>query len=1090
MAQNNNLRSKPVEDLDDMVYISDEEDINIIKPSSVKPGMIPEIKGFYPAERDDLTGRCHVTDKRPQDLPKPEETEENGRYALVIRYSRCYDGRKNLSVSSIVVQSPLLKMVLGWVLKDYPCMAPELDRLELVSPFRPFVHRWQRLTNALEWEQDPETKSHIQLFYDALKTELELTLETRSDFLDHKTITFNALWMIFSPGDIIFTTYNKRQVGARLIDSMIDSGRHEDVYRLECEMIHSDGTSFGWGRHSFEIPEFAGMKKIYDLPVFPLYFHRNVDKIKQKLVNNGQAYERLLGFHHKQYQGIALDGYHPFYVDSRIIIDAETHGCHNPDRQICLKPLRKAKNNTSTAPNHSEQSDSSEVEEEVAKATNKSDKSNTVPALTDEQRMVCGTSVKGYSLRNKRWLDFFVDNIKDIDWKENAREDVVLEEEQKDLIFSMAEGHRLNHQGLQTKGLNVLICGPTGVGKTLTVESVAESLHAPLLYLTSADVDVDPKDPDLESPFTDLLEMCGRWNMVLLLDVANGRLDGDLLDKEEEYCMDNRFLSRFHVTVNLPELSTAMRETIWQKSLESNKDISFFVDRKTLADWPLNGREIANAVTAAKTLARNGTLDMKHLERVIPASKRPIVKDTFVEDVWAFPPVSKDRKKKKAKKPLVNEVIEIVEEPAKRGDDDGGNWSISGTKKSSKKDVFEKPDSLGNQQEHGADKARDTQAIRESRTSNWVDTDLANEYKFVSPPPQAVDETSRLIRNAWHFGATEVKDEPGFSETKHLEKEKHANVKEAKKPEVPASPPLLEVDDGWGGFGIKKSKKSKNVALKEAEDVMPAKVVRVEGLLTVPEIDDRWGSFGIKKNKKSKKAALKEAEDAIPTECSKDEESLPVPDIDDDWGSFGSKKDKKAKKTSGKVLEAPVPAPAPEPVPAVTITATESLLPPVEVDEWDFWASSRKTTKDKKKAVVDEPFPVADHSAENVPLVTKPNVKEGQGVENVRVLHNCPTCEVGGTKRTVRHGEHCEKCGTFFNYGATKHDVVQPAQLSRCRTCAEYQGVLKGHFCKRCGTYEGTRKIVCKGCALEKCFNKYKVLELPCEDFYELNSRI
>lgn len=119
--------------------------------------------------------------------------------------------------------------------------------------------------------------------------------------------------------------------------------------------------------------------------------------------------------------------------------------------------------------------------------------STKVPTLTDDQRMVCGTSVKGYSLRNKRWLDFFVDSIKDIEWKENAEDDVVLEEEQKDLIFSMAEGHRMRHEGLQTKGLNILICGPTGVGKTFTVESVAESLHAPLLYLTSADVDLDPR---------------------------------------------------------------------------------------------------------------------------------------------------------------------------------------------------------------------------------------------------------------------------------------------------------------------------------------------------------------------------------------------------------------------------------------------------------------------------------------------------------------------------------------------------------------------------------------------------------------------
>ncbi|KAL8787731.1 MAG: hypothetical protein Q9213_002051 [Squamulea squamosa] len=1148
MAQTNELPAKPVEDLDDMVYVSDEEEsmnANVKPPSSsTEPGMIPEIKAFYPGEGDDFAGRY------PLDFPDPEETDENARYALVIRYARCYDGRRNFTLSSIVVQSPLLKKVLGWVLKDYPRMAPELDRLELVCPFRPFVHRWQRLINALEWEQDPETKSHIQLFYDALKTELDLTLKTRNDFIDHKTITFNALWMIFSPGDIICTTYHNREVCARFIDSVIDSGRHEDLYRLECEMIHSDGTSFGWGPHSFGIPEFAGLKKIYELPVYPLNFHRHVDKITRKLVNNGQAYERLFGFHHKQYQGIARDGQFPFYVNSRIIVDAETYGCHHP-RQIRLKPLKKAEfqdvHKTATTLDHSEHSDSSDTEEEVAETTSKINKSNTISALTDEQRMVCGATVKGYSLRNKRWLDFFVDNIKDIDWKENAKDDVVLEEEQKDLIFSMVEGHRLNHQGVQTKGLNILICGPTGVGKTLTVESVAESLRAPLLYLTSADLDVDPKDPDLESPFTDLLDMCGKWNMILLLDQVNGRLDGDMLDKEEsteytsllraleshataffvtcyssaEDCMDNRFLSRFHMTLDLPELSTATRESIWQKCLESHKDISFFVDRKTLADWPLNGREIANAVTAAKTLVRNGTLDMKHLERVIPASKRPIVKDPIIKDFWGFPPVSKGKKKNKAKKP----VVETIEEPVKRDDDDWGNWSINGTKKSSKKDLVgsKEPDSLGNHQEQDAEKAVDTEAIRKNRTSNWVGSDITNDNTIFSPPPRDINETSQRNKDAWRFAAAEVEDKWGFR-AKLPEKEEQANVKEPEEPEVPASPPLVEVDDGWGGFGIKKNKRSKKIALEEAEDVVPAKVVHVPGLQPVPDSDDGWGGFGIKKNKKtkkialedvedvmpakvvhvaglfpapdnddgwggfgskknkkSKKVALKDTEDAMPAEDFKDKESLPVPDIDDDWGSFGLKKDKKAKKTSSKVPEAPASSLEPAAAPAETTTATEALLPPVEVDEWDFWASSKKTKKGKNKAVVDEPFAVADHSAEDVPLAIKSASEEGRGIEDVRVLHNCPTCEVEGTKWSVRHGDHCEKCGALFDHGAAKRDVVQPVQLSQCRTCTEYQGVMKGHFCKRCGTYEGTRKIVCKSCALEKGFNKYKVLELPCE---------
>ncbi|KAL8664156.1 MAG: hypothetical protein Q9168_007957 [Polycauliona sp. 1 TL-2023] len=318
MAGTNNPAPKSIEDLDDMVYVSDEEDANsqanATQPFlSVEPGMIPDIKTLY-LDTNHESGRPTVNDKAPNDLPEPKESEETARYALLIRYTRCFDGRKKLAISSILIQSPLLKKVLAWVLKDYPCMAPTLDRLEVVAPFHPFVHRWERLVTALQSEQHPETKSHIQLFYDALKTELDLNLETREDFFKHNIITFSALWMIFSPGDIVFVTRNRRQHAARLVKSMVRSDRDEDVCVLECESVHCDGTSFGVGEHFFEIFEFSGMRKIDSLPFYPLRFHRNVDKITQELIQNGKAYERLVGIHHKHYQGIALEGHRPFYV--------------------------------------------------------------------------------------------------------------------------------------------------------------------------------------------------------------------------------------------------------------------------------------------------------------------------------------------------------------------------------------------------------------------------------------------------------------------------------------------------------------------------------------------------------------------------------------------------------------------------------------------------------------------------------------------------------------------------------------------------------------------------------------------------------
>ncbi|KAL8794792.1 MAG: hypothetical protein Q9182_007593 [Xanthomendoza sp. 2 TL-2023] len=930
------MAGPPVEDFDEMVFVSDDDDENRKTNNSsnksppkssspAEPGMIPCIKSFYPGEKDDW-GRCIATDKRPEDLPEPEETEESGRYALAIRYSRCYDGRKSLGISSVVVQSPLLNKVLGHVLKDYPCMAPELNRLEFVSPFRPFVHRWQRLTDALNNEQDPTIKSHIQLFYDALKTDLELTLETRDDFVEHKTITFNALWMIFSPGEIVITTCNGRQMAARLVAGFVDQMRNEDVYHLECEMIHTDGEAFGWTKHPYDIQEFGGMRKISDLSVYPLKFHRNVEKITRKLIDNGKAYEKLLGVHHKYYQGLALDGRHHFHVDGRIILDAKSHRCHNPSRVI-VEPFKKLKTpktcDSLTVIDDSESDTLSDDDHDPPLSSAKA-KKVPVPALTEEQLMLCGSLVKGYSLRNKRWLDFFVDTVQDIEWKENVRDGVVLEEEQKDLIFSMTEGHRQKHKGLQTKGLNILVCGPTGVGKTFTVESVAESLRAPLFYLTAADVDLDPSDPDLESPFTDLLEMCGRWNAILLFDEANGGLDNDRLDKDDnsenfckpltvpanqkrmpclandhpsvllraleshstaffvtcnalaEDCMDDRFLSRFHVTFNLPGLTATARETIWQKCLESHKDTNFFVDCKSLAGWPLNGREIANAVTVAKTLTRDGTIEMKHLEQVVPASKRLVLRES-AEDLWALPTTDK-KKKKKTKQPAVDDVVEMVVEEA-------GPCNPKKVKEAKMKPNL-------------------TEA-----SATMQPVTKAEPIKDLSPPsppmPLAVEVEPT---STWGFGDV--------------------------------SKDLPNTDDGWGSFGTKKSKKSKKAAGKDLTEAPSEPPPLLES-------DDDWDRWGIRKEKVSKRTKSGEVGEP-PASATLQAKVFSPPgfaESDDKWGGWGfGSSDKKSSKKNKEATKSAAPA---EPAGS---ESTEPVLPAVEVGDWDFWGTNMKPKKKKKKA--------------------------------------------------------------------------------------------------------------------------------------------
>lgn len=159
--------------------------------------------------------------------------------------------------------------------------------------------------------------------------------------------------------------------------------------------------------------------------------------------------------------------------------------------------------------------------------------------LTAEQRLITSPTVRGYSLRDKQWCAFFIDSMCDIVWDTEAFSSLVAPQEQKDLILTLAESQVRSRDEFDDfiqgkgKGVIMLLAGPPGVGKTLTAESVAEAMKAPLYSIGAADLGSEfvsspgrrppsVRDPGLNSDagkaaslelkLHDILEMCSKWN--------------------------------------------------------------------------------------------------------------------------------------------------------------------------------------------------------------------------------------------------------------------------------------------------------------------------------------------------------------------------------------------------------------------------------------------------------------------------------------------------------------------------------------------------------------------------------------------------
>lgn len=65
----------------------------------------------------------------------------------------------------------------------------------------------------------------------------------------------------------------------------------------------------------------------------------------------------------------------------------------------------------------------------------------------------------------------------------------------------------------------ILLDGPPGVGKTLTAESLAEVMRAPLYTMSAGELGT--QDERVERRLSDVLEMATMWNAILLIDEAD-----------------------------------------------------------------------------------------------------------------------------------------------------------------------------------------------------------------------------------------------------------------------------------------------------------------------------------------------------------------------------------------------------------------------------------------------------------------------------------------------------------------------------------------------------------------------------------------
>lgn len=250
---------------------------------------------------------------------------------------------------------------------------------------------------------------------------------------------------------------------------------------------------------------------------------------------------------------------------------------------------------------------------------------------------------------------FFVDFVGEIKWHEDAFKTLVLPPDTKDMLMGFVESQVETQNTFDDviegkgKGIIMLLSGPPGVGKTLTAESVAESMHIPLYMMSAGDLGIKPHE--VEAALQNILEMVAKWNAILLLDECDvfleARTSHDLernklvsiflrtleyyegilfLTTNRVSNMDAAFQSRIHVSMAYPNLTSSSRRQIWKNFLTLSKQKSEISenDLDELAEIELNGRQIKNVLKTSFLISvrKRSALKKEYIETVLSIEGR------------------------------------------------------------------------------------------------------------------------------------------------------------------------------------------------------------------------------------------------------------------------------------------------------------------------------------------------------------------------------------------------------------------------------------------------------------------------------------
>ncbi|KAK7911166.1 p-loop containing nucleoside triphosphate hydrolase protein [Apiospora marii] len=634
-------------------------------------------------------GKYHVIDEAKWD-PYPSSGPEG--FDIII------DRPKGKDI--FTTTSPLLLKAFDAALKKagYPYITKSDDSIAFKEPFVPLYFSYDKVVAAATAELerspdafDPKSLARMQSWYEkhvlASHAKLRETLKTG-------WVTFEDLWALFQPGELVYCTDNFKQPRLYVIAATAERNNIPDELDLP-PLTDAGEPSKAPVHRGLVIQSFNGSRRVTDLEFYPVQFfndgdQRSIDDLLTKLRHRGQLWKKLASedpasMYHSgpaiEFRNdasaleLGTDRVENRNMNARVVID------HSGWTQFrgngVLRRLTTMMEFYTSANEEREAPVSVAGLEDVQGVPDSAPKSE---PFTDFQAQLCPSELYCCLTRTTVWYSVTIANLTPVQWQKDAIEGLVIAHDTKQTLCDLVEEHKRGSFAgslsdfIANKGqaLVLVLHGPPGVGKTLTAEAIAEYTERPLFSVNIGELS---KEKEVVVRLERIFELAVRWDAVLLIDEADvvlekrsyenlkrnaivsvqlvAKLDAVFLRMLEYYrgilflttnrlgSMDVAFQSRVSLAVRFNALTADLRRQIWLNFLARLDPVEVQAREELLArlddiqQWDLNGRQIRNILRMAQSVAlarekRRGAMRFAHVEQIVNETLR--FQDYFEEE--------------------------------------------------------------------------------------------------------------------------------------------------------------------------------------------------------------------------------------------------------------------------------------------------------------------------------------------------------------------------------------------------------------------------------------------------------------------------